>query len=136
MWLPGCSSRSPFSVYLRPTDPLDVGACVAEARSLGGGTLGWSDLQTLCATGLSKPLYHAILANSGERAFAVCRARAYDARGKKVFEGLLVLPGPFPAGLFAEAHTTIEFDWYLPTRPSSTIERYEASCSVNEHPPI
>jgi hypothetical protein len=104
---------------------------------VGGGAPGWPALERMCADGRSNPWYHAVLANSGEGAVPLCRARGYEAGGKKVFDDLLVLPfGPFPVGYVADAHSTIEFDWYLPTRPSSTVMRYEGSCSVNEHPPI
>lgn len=132
--LTGCSEGpSQFTLRMSPRPPLSPSQCLMELEGYGFSPMAAS---VSCQHGMARPWYHGVLVNAGQGAYPACEARAYDRSGKKLFEGGLSLAfGGFP-GLYADAHSTTEFDWYLPVRLPTEVARYGAACGVNKHPPI
>jgi len=91
---------------------------------------------SICAPGEGRQWYHAVLINKGPGAYPECRATGFDAHGTAVFKGQLPLTfAGFPAGLFANAHRSTAFYWYLPQTIRRPVVRNTATCSVNSNPP-
>jgi hypothetical protein len=116
---------------MRPGKPLTLEACAAEAHaqgySLGAGKL-------ICNPGAFVPWYHAVLTNRGAYAPVSCTATAYDPHGRSVFNGALSFELFGIRGLFAPAHRSIAFYWYLPEAATGPIKRYVAACSAKPYP--
>src|SRR5438093_12054145 len=101
-----------YRVELRPRSPLPVRACVAELRAKDSG-FG----RKACLAGDGKAWFSLHLINvSDELGNPTCRATAYDAGGRALFEDDLPLGlVNFPAGPPVVKRSAFRFVWYLPT---------------------
>jgi hypothetical protein len=122
-----------LTLRMRPALPLKMTGCIAEATPHGYSPVGAA---AICALGKGRSWYRAVLNNSGDDAYPLCNAKAFDSRGNVVFSGQLVFDyGGLPAGFHALGHRSVSFSWYLPN-VSRPVARYLATCSVNGNPPI
>jgi hypothetical protein len=127
------SGPAQLTLRMRPASPLRAAACIGELTPYGFSPRGASQL---CSFGAGRTWYHAVLVNRGNGAYPLCRAQGLDAQGKIVFSGPVFFTfGGGGAGLYARAHRSMRFSWYLHavTRP---ISRYIATCTVNDNPPV
>jgi hypothetical protein len=124
-----------FTLRLRPSAPLTMTACMAQA-----GRYGWPvspERPSVCSLGIGRAWYHAVLTNHGAGAYPLCSATGFDSRRRIAFSGTLFFNfGGYPAGLYAGGHRSIVFSWYIPSHIPRPVARYAATCTVNEHPPI
>jgi len=116
---------------MRPAKPLTLDACAAEAHTQG---YSLSAGQLVCGPGAFVPWYHAVLTNRGAYALVSCTATAYDSDRRSVFNGRLAFELFGIRGLFAPAHRSIGFYWYLPQAASGPVSRYVATCSTEPYP--
>jgi hypothetical protein len=119
------------ALALRPAPAPTVAACVSEVRhnGYGAGAAG-----PLCASGAGQAWYRARLTNHGPYEFMSCTATGYDAGGKVVYRGPLPFEFAGSRGLFAPAHRSVTFSWYLPRKPAGAVRHYTAVCSARPYP--
>lgn len=124
--------RAPHvTMSMRPAPALTTAACATQVRRFRYGT---ATASSLCQSGRGQTWYQAKLTNRSPASYMNCSATGFDARGKVVFTGPLLFEFGGIRGLFAPAHRSITFAWYLPRQPASPVTRYTATCSARGYP--
>jgi len=122
---------------MQPRAPLSLDECITEARQDGGYSVLGARAMCVHDAPRNRIWYHAVLSNRGEGAYPACAAQGFDSSGRIVYDGPLSFAfGGELAGLFAEGHRSIAFDWYLPSPIHGSVTRFMSSCEVNSNPPI